>query len=133
MSRFNLAKATSIVWTAVAMLIVRATLFSTVLIAIFLSSVSYAKSAKDFSREGEILLKSNDPLGAHRAFAKAVKLDDKNKKYRRSLLDAGRLVSESGFKQAQSQLSSNPQAAFDGFKSALYFDSENKKAAEALC
>ena len=77
-------------------------------------------------------MKSNDPLGAHRAFTEAVKLDDKNKKYRRSLLEAGRLVSESGFRQAQSQLSSSPQAAFDGFKSALYFDSENNKAAEAL-
>ena len=131
MSRFNSAKA-SIVWTAVALVVEPSTLSSTVLMATFLSSVSYAKSAKDFSREGEILLKSNDPLGAHRAFTEAVKLDDKNKKYRRSLLDAGRLVSESGFKQAQSQLSSNPQAAFDGFKSALYFDSENKKAAEAL-
>lgn len=98
----------------------------------FSPEISYGKSAKDFFREGERLLKSKDPYGAHKAFAEAAKLDAKNKKYQRALAEAARLASDGYVSEATGQLSTNPKAAFERLKSALEYNSENKRASETL-
>jgi len=107
-------------------------LIGALLVATLLPGVSYGKSAKDFFREGERLLKSKDPFGAHKALAEAVRLDAKNKKYQRTLEEAARLASDGCVAQATSHISSNPAVALERLKSALDYNPENKRAAETL-
>lgn len=94
--------------------------------------VSFGKSAKDFFREGERLLKSKDPFGAYNALAEAVKLDAKNKKYQRTFEEAARLASDGCFNEATAQISANPRLALERLKWALDYNPENKRAAEVL-
>ncbi|MDL1891129.1 hypothetical protein FBQ96_16440, partial [Nitrospirales bacterium NOB] len=94
--------------------------------------VSFGKSAKDFFREGERLLKSKDPFGAYNALAEAVKLDAKNKKYQRTFEEAARLASDGCVNEATAQISTNPRLALERLKWALDYNPENKRAAEVL-
>jgi len=101
-------------------------------VATLFPGISYGKSAKEFYREGQRLLKVNDPFGAYKALAEAAKLDAKNKKYQRTLAEAARLASDACVTQATSQISSNPGTALELLKWALDYNSENRRAAEAL-
>ena len=94
-----------------------------VVAVLFLAAYSpedcYGKSAKDFYREGERLLKSQDPHGAYKAFAEAVKLDARNKKYQWALTGAANSASDACVAVATGELSADPRAALHRLKSAL--------------
>src|SRR5208337_4075238 len=110
--------------------------------AIFLAvsmpaSLAFAESgAKDYYKQGEQYVKEDQIYSAVAEFARAVKLDGRNRKYQRKLLETGHAASVRAATEAEQHLKRpegfDPAKARSSLERALEYDSSNATAKEDL-